>query len=419
MKSLVINGPAKLHGRVKISGSKNAALPAIAATLLTTEPCQLRNIPNITDTQIMLSAIQELGSRVKKTGSNSYLIQSGQAPSVKLSDNLGNQLRASILFAGPLLGRLGDFSLPYPGGCLIGKRPIDTHLTAFQQLGAKIYQNKTSFSGSLGSTPAHSISITLNERSVTATENIIMASVLGQGSAKLTNTASEPHIQDLIRFLNKMGAKITGRGDQLTIQQVDTLKGARHTVIPDEIETGTFAVAAAVTKSQIQIDNIPDKIEPITSQLKKMGVKINPVAAHSIVVSADQIHAAKIQVNVWPGLPTDMQPPLTVLATQAEGTCEVHDWMFENRLNYTKALNQMGAKIKILDTHTALVQGPTPLSGQSILSPDLRAGIAYVIAGLAARGKTSVENAELIERGYENLVSKLQGLGVNISEHDS
>lgn len=420
MKKLIIQGPAKLEGTVKISGSKNAALPIIAATLLTNQTVELFNVPEITDTKLMLSALEELGAKVTKLSPNNYQITTATVSKPALAEKTGNRLRASILFSGALLGRVGKFDLPYPGGCLIGKRSIDTHLDAFRKLGVNISQDKKSFSGLFENKIEGEKTVKLAEKSVTATENIMMAAVLGTGKVIVKNAACEPHIQDLAKFLNSLGAKISGaKTGEITIEQVQSLSGGKHRVVSDEIETGTYAVMAAITGSKIQIINIPPNITPIAKILEEMGVTINKIADDAIEVSAEKLSPAYLKVDVWPGIPTDMQPALTVLATQAQGQSSVYDWMFENRLKYTEGLNKMGAKITIKNPHYAEIDGPTPLHGETIISPDLRAGITFVIAALSAEGETVVENAELIERGYENLVDKLRGLGANISKNDT
>ncbi|TSC65949.1 MAG: UDP-N-acetylglucosamine 1-carboxyvinyltransferase [Candidatus Berkelbacteria bacterium Gr01-1014_85] len=412
-----IQGRRPLTGQVTISGSKNAALPAMAAALLTDEPVKLTNLPAIRDVHTMAAILESLGAKVNQLDRHSFEITAKGVKSTSLDYLMGRRLRASILLLGPLVAKHGRAILPHPGGCVIGTRPVGTHFDALRALGATVeHQNEYYVTEApQGLTGAY---IYLDEVSVTATENAIMAAVLAKGQTTIRPAALEPHVVSLCQMLIKMGAKIEGLGTHtLVIEGVDRLHGCEHRIIADEIETGTFAVAAALTQSAITINEIPEDLDPIVHKLTAFGVDLDwQRTKHRLEIRPSQLKASKIQVDTWPRFPTDLQPQFGVLATQAEGTTLIHEWMYENRLNYLEQLETMGAKVNRLDPHRAEVIGPRRLQGQIIDSPDLRAGIAFVLAGLAAEGETVVTGAELIKRGYQDIVQKLSQLGAEIEE---
>ena len=415
MAKFIIKGGKPLKGKIRPCGSKNAALAIIAATLLTDQPCTIDNVPEILDVKILLEIIQKLGVKVQRLKPHKYKIQAKNIRTTKLDSNLVQKLRASILLMGPLLARKGKMEMLHPGGCIIGKRPVGTHFQALEKLGVDIKQDKLSYRARV-KTKLKPAVVFLDEPSVTATENALMAAVLISGKTAIKYAACEPHVQDLCRFLSKMGAIISGIGTQtLKIEGQPKLSGAEHKIIPDNIEAGTFAVAAAVTKGDVIIENIiPEHLDPILNKLKIMGVKFR--------ISKDFLHikptvtfkSTRIQTAPWPGFPTDLQAPFCVLATRAKGTSLVHDWMYERRLSYIDELIRMGADIILCDPHRALVNGPKKLFAAKIGSPDIRAGTALIIAALAADGETVIENIHLIDRGYENIEKRLCKLGADI-----
>ena len=414
MAKFIIEGGHKLKGTVEISGSKNAALPCLAATLLTNKPCILENVPEINDVRVMLELIKTIGGRVEKLNGNCYKIHTPTIKSTTLPSNLATKLRASILFMGPLLARAGKIKMVHPGGCIIGKRPIGTHFEALSQLGATFGQDSHYYWGKVDQLKGEKIFV--DEVSVTASENTIMAASLAEGKTEITPAACEPHVVNLCQMLKKMGAKIKGEGSHtIKIEGVKHLKGCRHRIIADEIETGVFAIAAVITGGKITIKKAPlDNLDSILHKLSQMDVQWQIKNKNITIYPGKKLKASRIQIDTWPRLPTDIQPPFTILATQAKGESLIHDWLFERRLLYLDQLIKMGARIDLYDPHRALVHGPTKLQGGEIRSPDIRAGIAFVLAGLAARGKTTVYGAEMIERGYEKIEEKFKKLGAKI-----
>jgi UDP-N-acetylglucosamine 1-carboxyvinyltransferase len=332
----------------------------------------------------------------------------------RLIPGLTRQLRASVLLMGPLVARLGRMEMIHPGGCVIGKRPVGTHFDALEALGVKIIQDKTNYY--LKSSKLKANSIYLDEQSVTATENSIMAASVARGETIIKNAASERHVVALADYLNGMGAKISGAGTStIKIVGVKKLKGNKTKVIDDEIEIGTFIALALSTKSTLSLKVASfDGLEPILHKSKQFGAKINVNRNRLTVIPPRKLSAVTIKSYPWPGFPTDLEAPFSVVATQAEGTSLVHDWMYERRLFYIDELTKMGANIVMCDPHRALITGPTKLLGTHIISPDIRAGIALVIAGLTASGKTTIENIELIERGYYKIEERLAAIGAKI-----
>jgi len=416
-----IEGGFPIKGTIRASGNKNAALPCIAAALLTDEAVTLRNLPEIEDMQVMLEIFTSLGGTAEMIGPNAYRLQMKQISRNDIPLPLSKKIRASILFAGPLLARSGKAILPPPGGDVIGRRRLDTHFLALTELGARV-----DIDGQFTFTANKLIGqeIFLDEASVTATENTLMAAVMAEGQTIVTNAASEPHIQDLCNMLNAMGAKISGIGSNiLTIVGVAKLTGTDFRIGPDYMEIGSFIGLAAVTHGSITITDIePKDMRPIRLAFGKLGIRWN-IEGTTLTVSAQQVlqvncdlggMVPKIDDAPWPGFPPDLTSIMTVVATQVEGTVLIHEKMFESRMFFVDKLIGMGARITLCDPHRAVVSGPSVLHGSELVSPDVRAGMAMVIAALCARGESIIKNVYQIERGYENLTERLVSLGAHI-----
>lgn len=419
MARFLIEGGNKLSGEVKISGNKNAVFPCLAAALLTGEDVILKNIPNIVDTQVSLEILKSLG--VEVTVHEDYIkINAHKVESHIIPEELASKLRGSILFVGGLLGRVGKVRFTHPGGDVIGKRTIQPHLDGFEKLGFKVSQDDLDYSISRLSTRPEKVEIFLEEAGVTATENLILTSVIGSQTVIIKNCAQEPHIRDLCNMLLGMGAKIEGVGSSiLKITGVSKLKGVEFSIGPDFLEIGTYAVAAAITKGDVKLTNCSlENLDPIICHLKRMGVEFR-VQGQSCKIIAGKIKAIpKLHTNIWPGFPTDLMSVIIVLATQANGVSLLHDWMYESRFFFVDKLISMGANITIADPHRILVSGPNKLVARNLESPDIRAGMALVLAALIAEGKSTINKAELIERGYEDVVGKLSSLGADIEKID-
>ena len=425
MHEYIIEGGFPIHGTITASGNKNAALPCIAATLLSAEPVILHNVPEIEDTSVMLNILQSFGVKITNIKKHSWKIEAKTVNPECIPKELSKKIRASILFAGPLLARCGKAQMLPPGGDVIGRRRVDTHFLALEQLGARIEVN-----GSFNFTANKLVGtdIFLDETSVTATENAIMASVLAEGQTKITNAACEPHIQDLCDMLNLMGAKITGIGSNiLYIDGVKELHGTEFTIGPDYMEIGSFIGLAAATKGSITINGIKNlDLRPLKIGFAKLGITWR-LDGDSLKVSQVQemktnadigSRIPKIDDSPWPGFPPDLTSIMTVVATQVEGTVLIFEKMFESRMFFVDKLMTMGAQITLCDPHRAVVVGPTTLHGEHLVSPDVRAGMAMVIAAMAARGKSRISNVYQIERGYEHLVERLKELGAHIETVD-
>ena len=417
MAKLEITGGKKLYGRIKIAGNKNSVLPIMAACLLTDEVCIIDNVPEISDVLVMTQLLAKCGVKIQKT-QKKLKISAKNFKNKVLPRELTEKLRASILLLGPLLTKGAEVKMGYPGGDIIGRRSLDVHMQVARALGAKILEEEDFLTAKVNK--LQGADIFLEEASVTATENAIMAAVLAEGETVIRRAASEPHVVDLCNFLIKMGAKITGIGtNRLEITGVNKLFGATHSVRPDHIEVGTFATLAAVTSSKIEISPIvKEDLDMILLVLSRFGLKFT-IFDDSLVISGGRLEAVeKVVVDVWPGFPTDLMAPMIVLATQAEGVTILHDWMYESRMFFVDKILSMGAKVEIADPHRVFVYGPTELRGQRLDTPDIRAGMALVIAACAAKGKSIIGNAELIERGYENIVERLAALGADIKRID-
>lgn len=412
MKKFVIEGGKKLEGTTYVSGSKNASLPIIAATLLNKGINKLYNVPNIHDTKMMFKILEGLGCKVKKTNGK-IVIDSRNITNYEIPDNLMSQMRSSVIIAGALLSRSKKVTLTYPGGCDIGSRPIDLHIKAFEKLGINV---KEEF-GELVCTADEIVGtdINLDFPSVGATENIMLASVLAKGTTKINNAAMEPEIIDLQNALNSMGAKISGAGtNNIIIKGVEKLQDLSYNIIPDRIEAGTLLCATAITGGNITLKKvIPEHIDTLIKKLEEMGCEISISKNEIILKSPKRLKAVDIKTLPYPGFPTDLQSILGSVLTVAKGTSIIIENIFENRYKYLNELTKMGAKTTI-EGRTAVIKGIKRLNKAKVKSTDLRGGAALVIAALNAKGRTYIENIEYILRGYENLDLKLKSLGANI-----
>ncbi len=420
-----IEGGHPLRGTIKASGNKNAALPCIAACLLSEEPVTLRNIPEIEDVLVMLDICKALGAKVERVDKNAWRIDASSLESSEIPASLSAKVRASILFAGPLLARLGNLSLPPPGGDVIGRRRLDTHFLALEELGARIEIDgcfKFSANKLKGS------DIFLDEASVTATENAVMAAALAEGRTIIRNAASEPHVQDVCRLVSAMGAKVYGIGSNiLTVDGTKKLHGADFSIGPDFMEIGSFIGLAALTRGDITITGVvPDELRMMKLAFARLGISWR-IDGDSLTVHSGQSmkvvpdlggQIPKIDDAPWPGFPPDLTSIMTVVATQAEGTVLIHEKMFESRMFWVDKLIGMGARIILCDPHRAVVSGPSRLRGDSLTSPDVRAGMALVLAALCAEGTSIIKNVYQIERGYEHLAERLQALGARIERFE-
>ena len=420
MAKFLINNSGPLYGEVQISGAKNAVLPLMAATILPGESCKIREVPKLLDVRVMQDILDFLGAEIKMDGNGNLDIDMSELTTREVPFALANQMRASFLVMGPLLAREGYAKVYLPGGCTIGARPIELHIKGFEALGAEIVVKDKYVEAKVGPEGLKGASIYLDFPSVGATENIMMAAVLAEGTTYIENAAEEPEIVDLANFLNRMGASIKGAGtDNIKIEGVKKLKGTEHTVIPDRIETGTFMLAAAITRGEVLIKNIvPDHVRPIAAKLRECGVVVEVVDEGLYVNGGvNPLISTDIKTLPYPGFPTDIQSPFMAFLTTAEGAGTVIETVFENRFMHVAELNRMGANIAT-EGNRAMVQGGKQLIGAHVAATDLRAGAALVLAGLAAKGTTEVFDIYHIERGYENFVEKFRGLGADIVRVD-
>jgi UDP-N-acetylglucosamine 1-carboxyvinyltransferase len=421
MDQFIIRGGQPLSGIVIPSGNKNAALPLLAAALLTDQPVLLRNVPRIRDVQTMLHLMAALGVEIAEIDQHTIQLHAGNLRTTQLDSDLCREIRASILLAGPMLARLKRVELPPPGGDVIGRRRVDTHFLAFSKLGAEVHVNGEF---SVRATELVGQDILLVEASVTGTENAIMAAVLAKGTTIYRNAASEPHVQELCELLNLMGAHIEGIGSNtLTIHGVDSLHGAEFTIGPDYLEIGSFIGLAAITGGEITIRNAaPQHLGMIRLVFERLGVKFEARGEDVVVPRGQSLTMIpdlggaipKIDDAPWPAFPADMMSTAIVVATQAVGSVLIHEKMFESRLYFVDKLIGMGARIVLCDPHRCIVQGPSWLHGERLESPDIRAGMALVSAALCAQGESVIRNIGQIDRGYEHIEEKLQALGANI-----
>ena len=412
MAEYIIKGGKKVLGEVAISGSKNAALPIIAASILNSGKTTLYNVPNIHDTQMMFEILNKIGGKVTKKN-NKVIIETSKINKYEIPEDLMRQMRSSVIFAGSLIGRYKKATFSYPGGCDIGTRPIDLHLKAFEKLGINIQKNYGNISCICDKITGEKID--LDFPSVGATENAILASCLGEGKTIITNAAREPEIIDLQNFLNKMGAKIKGAGsNKIEINGVKQLKDVSYNIMPDRIETGTFLCIAAMTGGSLKLKNADaTHITPVIDKLEESGCKIETYKNIIQIEGPKKLKAVDIKTMPYPGFPTDMQSIFATTMTVAKGTSVIVENIFENRYKYTQELVRMGAKIKV-EGKTAIIKGVRKLYGANVKATDLRGGASVVMAGIAAKGMTKVENIEYILRGYEKFDKKLQDIGVDI-----
>jgi UDP-N-acetylglucosamine 1-carboxyvinyltransferase len=413
MSKFIINGPTKLTGEYIVSGSKNAVLPIMAACLLTKEEVCLKNVPDISDVKIMSDILRCFGATVKFSGSN-VTIRANNIKSVFISEKLSGHMRASILIIGATLSRLNEVTMSYPGGDIIGSRPIDTHIRALKKMGIdpEIDDNTLTLKGK-----PKANKIILNEISVTATENAIMASIFAKGISEIRLAACEPHVVSLCNFLNMLGARISGIGSHiLQIEGVESLHGGEWRIIPDQLEAGTVAIATVASKGEVLIkDFVFRDNDALINKFDEIGVKYTKQKQDQIVIKpSPNLRAVNIRTDIYPGFQSDLQAPMAVLLTQANGNSEIFETLYEGRLNYLHELSRMGANTSIKETHIGIVSGPTPLYGTDLISFDIRAGATLILAGLIAEGTTIIDRAQHIDRGYEKFDEKLNKLGANI-----
>lgn len=414
MTKLIVEGGRPLSGSVSVSGAKNAAIKMVAATLLATKPCILKNVPRISDVEVMVKLVGGFGVLSSWQDDHTLALNPTHIHKTDPDPKLVRKLRASVVLIGPALARFGEITLPFPGGDQIGRRPIETHLLALRKLGVTV---------SNGSNQHHlrcnqlvGAKIFLQEMSVTATETAMMAATLAKGTTTIHVAASEPEILNLAEFLNAMGARVVGAGTPtITVTGVKKLHGATATVIPDRIEAGTLALAAIATKGTVTIKNvIPHHLANLIPRLEQLGATVE-IADQSVKVkSPATIKTLKIDTRPYPGFSTDLQSPMAAVLTQAHGTSTIFETLFENRFNYVPPLNRMGARITIHQPHTIKITGPTTLRAATLQTRDIRAGAALVIAALAARGQSTIDGVNLIDRGYEKIDEKLRQLGAKI-----
>ena len=418
MAQYIMNGGSPLVGEVAIGGAKNAALGILAAAIMTDEDVYIDNLPDVKDINVMLEAIKAIGASVDRLDRHSVKINASSVKDVLVDDEFIRRIRASYYFIGALLGKYKSAEVALPGGCNIGSRPIDLHLKGFKALGAEIEIES-------GRVKAHAIDLVasdiyLDTVSVGATINIMMAASLAEGKTVIENAAKEPHIVDVANFINSMGADIKGAGtDVIRIKGVKALHGSRYSIIPDQIEAGTFMCAAAITKGDITVKNvIPKHMEAISAKLMEMGCEVVEFDDAIRVIAKNNQKSTNIKTLPYPGFPTDMQPQITTALALASGSSLVVESIFENRFKYVDELARMGTNIKV-EGNTAMVIGVSKLRGAALKAPDLRAGAALVLAGLAAEGQTTVDDIKYIKRGYEDFEGKLASLGADIKEVDS
>ncbi|MBR4753886.1 MAG: UDP-N-acetylglucosamine 1-carboxyvinyltransferase [Lachnospiraceae bacterium] len=415
MEQFVIKGGRPLVGTVEIGGAKNAALAILAASLMTSETISIDNLPNVTDINALLEAIERIGGHVEHTGAHSIKLNCAHIDSFNIDCDCIRKIRASYYLLGALLGRYKRATVPLPGGCNIGNRPIDLHLKGFRSLGAKIdISHGMIVADSEELKGAH---IYLDSVSVGATINIMMAASMAKGNTVIENAAKEPHVVDTANFLNSMGANIKGAGtDVIRIKGVERLHGTEYSIIPDQIEAGTYMFAAAATGGDVTIKNIiPKHLESISAKLIEVGCDITEFDDSIRLVCNGRLSHTQVRTLPYPGFPTDMQPQMVVAIGMSEGTSIVTESIFENRFKYVDELTKMGANIKV-EGNTAIINGVDGYTGARVAAPDLRAGAALVIAGLAAEGITVVDDITYVERGYENMELKLQNLGALIKK---
>jgi UDP-N-acetylglucosamine 1-carboxyvinyltransferase len=423
MEKLVIEGGVPLSGTVVPAGNKNAALPLLAACLLTDQPVTLHNVPRIRDTEALLVLLEDLGVKVERREDNTLVLEADEVRKTEVDPDLAERIRASFLVAGPLLARFGEALLPPPGGDVIGRRRLDPHLDAFRALGAHVDHGRD-IRLRAPDEGLQACDFFMDEPSVMGTENALMAAALTPGSTTIRNAASEPHVQDLARMLIRMGAAIEGVGSNvMSVHGLSKLGGCEHHVSPDHIEIGSFMALAGVTGGELRIkDTVPDDLRMIRLAFKRLGLRSELDGDDVIVPGGQKLvmerdaggYQAKVEDGPWPAFPADLTSIALALATQSEGTVLIFEKMFENRLVFTDKLVNMGAQIILCDPHRAVISGPARLRGERLESPDIRAGMAMLIAALCAEGVSEIGNVRQIDRGYEDIDTRLRALGARI-----
>ncbi len=418
MDQYIIKGGKALAGEVAIGGAKNAALAILAAAVMSDEVVTIENIPDVRDINILIEAIEDIGVKISRVDSHTVKVMGCRLNSVNVDSDSVRKIRGSYYLLGALLGKYKSAQVALPGGCNIGSRPIDQHIKGFEALGAQVKIQHGLIKAQAENLKGNHIYLDLI--SVGATINIMLAATLAEGQTIIENSAKEPHVVDVANFLNSMGANIKGAGtDVIRIKGVERLHGSTYSIIPDQIEAGTFMLAAAATKGDVLIKNvIPKHLEAITAKLVEMGAEVEEFDDAVRVVATKKLGHTQVKTLAYPGFPTDMQPQITTVLAMAHGTSIVTESIFENRFKYVDELTKMGASIKV-EGNTAIIDGVSEMTGAIVSAPDLRAGAALVIAGLAAEGITTVEQVEYIERGYENFEKKMLELGAVMAKIDS
>lgn len=419
MEQYIIKGGKPLVGEVTISGYKNAALGIIAAAIMTDDTVKIENVPDVKDINVLLHAIEDIGGKVDRINKHTVKINASKIDSVVVDSDYVRKIRGSYYLVGALLGKYNKAQVALPGGCNIGSRPIDRHIKGFEALGSDVkIEHGLICAKSEKLIGSH---IYFDESSVGATINVMLAACMAEGQTTLENAAKEPHVVDVANFLNSMGANVKGAGtDVIRIKGVNKLHGSEYSIIPDQIEAGTFMFAAAASKGDILIKNvIPKHLEAFTAKLLEIGVQVEEFDDAVRVKANGKLGSTHVKTLVYPGFLTDMQPQMTTLLAVSSGTSIVTESIFENRFKYVDELTKMGASIKVVESNTAIITGVDRLTGAIVSAPDLRGGAALVMAGLMAEGFTIIENVEYIERGYEDFESKMQELGADMAKIDS
>ena len=418
MEQYIIKGGSPLAGEVEIGGAKNAALGILAASVMTKEPVIIENLPDVRDTAVLIQAMESVGTRVERLDRHTVKVNAAGITSYSIEDGYIKKIRASYYMLGALLGRFKKAEVALPGGCNIGSRPIDQHLKGFRALGAKVEVSRGMISADSENLIGNHIY--MDVVTVGATINVMLAATLANGKTIIENAAKEPHVVDVANFLNSMGANIKGAGtDVIRIRGVEELHGTTYSIIPDQIEAGTFMFAAAITKGDVMIKNvIPKHLESISAKLIEIGCEIEEFDDCLRVVASKRLASTHVKTLPYPGFPTDMQPQITTTLALSEGTSIVTESIFENRFKYVGELQRMGANIKV-EGNTAIIEGVDSLTGAGISAPDLRAGAALVLAALAAEGITIIDDIKYIERGYEDFPEKLSALGASMEKAET
>lgn len=413
MKKLIIEGNKILKGEIKVSGAKNSVVALIPASILTSGKCIIKNVPNISDVQNLIEMMEYLGSEIKYIDDTIY-IDNKNVRNETIGENFSKKMRASYYYMGSLLGKYREAKISFPGGCVIGERPIDYHISGFEKLGSKVFiENGDTYS--ISAEKLVGADIIFKKASVGATLNIMFAAVKAEGTTNIINAAMEPEIKNVADFLISMGAKIDGAGtNKITIEGVQELGDGEITVLPDRIEAGTFAIMASLLGDKLTIKDVnKDHINALLKKLKESGVKVKSSKNDLIISKCDNLKSVNVKTDVYPAFPTDLGQPMSTFLTQCEGISIFEETIYENRMRHIKYLNEMGANIKLKD-RIATIKGKTPLKGKEVEATDLRAGAAMLVAGMIADGITTITNIEHILRGYENIVEKLSKVGASI-----